>query len=70
MMVWEAFWGSRGVFRELWGMPWGPSRASRSTQKGFQIHLRTLMGLVSSLLGATDGLGTVISSFGASRNGF
>ena len=69
-MVLEAFWALAGGFWELWGISWGLSRASKSNQEGFQIHLGIILGLVCSLLAVKDGLGTVLSSFGASRNGF
>ena len=39
-------------------MYWGLSGASRSTEEGSQIHVGTLLGLVCSLLGARDGVGT------------
>ena len=67
---WTRFGALAGVFWELWGISWGLSRASKPNQEGFQIHLGTILGLVCSLLAVKDGLGTVLSSSGASRNGF
>ena len=67
---WKRFGALAGAFGELWGIPWGLSKGSKSTQEGFQIHLGTILGLVCSLLAAKDGAGTVLSSFGASRGGF
>ena len=55
---WERFGAPAGTFGDLWGMSWGLSGASRSTEEGFQIHFGTLLGLVCSLLAARDGVGT------------
>ena len=69
-MVLGAFWGSRegllGPLGHVLGALWG----SRSTREGFQIHLGTVLGLVCSLFAAKYGLGTVLSSFGTSRDRF
>ena len=67
---WKRFGALAGAFWELQGIPWGLSRASKSTQEGFQIHPGTILGLGCSLLAVKDGLGTVLSSFGTSRGGF
>ena len=61
---------SRGPFGSSGACLEGLSRASKSTQESFQIHLGILLGLACSPLDAKDGLGTVISSFGTSRGGF
>ena len=54
---WERFRAPAGDFGDLWGMFWGLSGDSRSTEEGFQIHVGTLLGLVCSLLAAKNGLG-------------
>ena len=55
--VWMRFGAPAGAFEDLWGMYWGLSGASRSTEEGFQIHVGSLLGLVCSLLAAKDGVG-------------
>ena len=47
-----------GSFLQLLGGYWGLFGASRSTTKGFQIPLGTILGFVCSLLAAEDGLGS------------
>ena len=42
------------------GVSWGLSGASRSTKRGLQLRLETLLGLVCSLLAAENGLGRVL----------
>ena len=75
MMVLQTFGGSLGLLwgtlGELWGGSWELFGASRSTKKGLQIRIGTLLGLVCSLLAAEDGLGRVLglslARFGCSR---
>ena len=55
---WERVGAPTGAFGDLRGMSWGLSGASRSTDKGFQNHFGTLLGLVCSLLAAKDGVGS------------
>ena len=64
---WKCFRALAGIIWELRGMSLGISEIAGSTQKGFQIHLGPVLGLVCLLVAAKDGLGTVRSSFGASR---
>ena len=70
-MVLQSFLGSPGLFLGALRRLLGALRASRSTKKGLQIHLGTLLGLVCSPLAAEDGLGRVLgpylARFGCSR---
>ena len=74
-MVLKAFWGSLGLLLGalggFLGGSWELFGTSRSTKEGLQIRLGTLLGLISSLLAAEDGLGAVmgpsLARFGCSR---
>ena len=59
-MVLKAFWGSLGLLLGALGDPLEAFGASRSTKKGLQIRLGTLLGFVCSRLAAEDGLGSVV----------
>ena len=59
-MVLQSFWGSLGLLLGALGGLLGALEASRSTKKGLQIHLGTLVGLVCSPLAAEDHLERIL----------